>query len=556
MNYLFFLEPSIELGNPEFRFATLRNSIVPQIKALRSIGDQTHLIAGDAVANKAMQEDFLEDLNSVATIDHFEWTKGENSFERSIRHQANNYKDGEIDRLREIITAQLPDGFVPNVVIVWESPTYYLEKIFPEAKIIYQMPGFFSRAPFPEMIKFDVGLLDRATESAFPAIKKPYVDEALENLRSQDKNFFHSLNLVEPHVSGFKQKFQGILLLPLQIDQYFMVDYLLQRKSQFDIVLDLLQKTPSNIGVLVTNYWSGRLKSSVLSEENVRYLRSKFDNFIYIEKFNAIQSVSQLLLPLIDGVYTISSSVGYQAAYWGKPVFSLGSSHITKYNTAENLKEFLKQVEKNETFHQDNLIKRDILGSNYPMEWIKNKPQHFASWLATFVNPEQSELWTAEETLLQDFSVMRREQAYLKNSGYAKTISHAHTLTHCTNLSEQIRKHEIVSFDIFDTLLFRPFKRPSDMFDFMSDDVAHLIGRHSIHFKDIRRQSEKLAFEAAIARGEGETHIDEIYEHFQVLAGCSPDQAEKVKALEMQMEYDLLYVRECAKTAFNLGRCE
>lgn len=553
MNYLFFLEPSIELGNPEFRFATLRSSLVYQIKALRSGGAQTHLIAGEAVANRAMQDDLLEDLHSVSTIDHFEWTQGENSFERSIRHQSNDYKDGEIERLRGIIFAQLPDGFLPNVIIVWESPTYYLEKIFPDAKIIYQMPGFFSRAPFPEMIKFDVGLLDKATESELSAPKKSYIDATLENLRLQDKNFFHSLNLVEPHVNGYRQKFQALVLLPLQIDQYFMVDYLLQRKSQFDIILDLLQRTPPNIGVLVTNYWSGRLKSSVLSEENVRYLRSKFDNFIYIERFNTIPSVSQLLLPIIDGVYTISSSVGYQAAYWGKPVFSIGSSHISKYNTAESLDIFFQQVEKNETVHQDDLIKRDILGANYPMEWIKNKPQHFSAWLNAFVNPAQSEWWTSEEALLQDFSSMRRERAYLKNSGFSNSIKDTHTITHCANLSEQIRKHDIVSFDIFDTLLFRPFKRPSDMFDFMSDDAAHLIGRHHIQFKDIRRQSEKLAFEAAITRGEGETHIDEIYEHFKVLTGCTPAQAEKVKALEMQLEYDLLYVRESAKTAFNLA---
>lgn len=553
MNYLFFLEPSIELGNPEFRFATLRSSIIHQIKALRSVGIHTHLITGEAVANRAMQEGLLDDLSSLATIDHFEWTQGENSFERSMRHQSNNFKDGEVNRLHKIIKAQLPDDFEPNVIIVWESSAYYLDLIFPDAKIIYQMPGFFSRSPFPEMIKFDTGLLDKAADLNLTIDQDISIDQTLDNLRSQDKIFFSSLRLVEPDLSEFKSKFRGLVLLPLQIDHYFMVDYLLERKSQFDIVLDLLQRTPSSIGVLVTNYWSGRLKSSALSEENIRYLRSKYDNFVYVEKFNSIPSVSQLLLPLINGVYTISSSVGYQAAYWGKPLFSIGTSHITKYNTAKSLEEFLQQVKRNEIINQDYLVQRDLLGSNYPMEWIKNKPQHFVAWLDSFVSPAQSEQWTKEENLLQEFSILRREQAYLKNSGYVKSIKNAHTHTHCSNLSEQINKHDIVSFDIFDTLLFRPFKRPSDMFDFMSDDVANLIGRRSIHFKEIRRQSEKLAFEAAIARGEGETHIDEIYKHFQELVDCSSDQANEVKALEMQMEYDLLYVRECAKTAFNLA---
>lgn len=551
MKALYILEPAIELGNPEFRFATLRSSLVHQIKALRSSGVQTHLITSEAVASRAMQEGYLEELHSVSAIDHFEWTQGENSFERSIRHQSKNYKEGEVDRLRKIIAAQLPRDFFPDIIFVWESPMYFLEEIFPGVKVVYQMPGFFSRAPFPELVKFDVGLLDKAADAVHAIEKQPHVDVALDQLRLQDKSFFRSLNLVEPLVSDFKHKFQGLLLLPLQIDHYFMVDYLLQRKSQFDMVLDVLQKTPANIGVLVTNYWSGNLRSAVLSEENVRYLRNKFRNFIYIEKFNAIQSVSQLLLPLVDGVYTISSSIGYQAAYWGKPVFSVGSSHITKYNTSADLEGFLHQVAKNISFHQDNLIKRDILGTHFPSEWIKEKPGKFARWIEALSSSNQSSLWTSDSQFFQDFAALRREQAYLRHSGFEQTINGAHTLTHCADLSAQIRKHDIVSFDIFDTLLFRPFKRPSDMFDFMADDVARLIHRNDLHFKDVRRQSEKLAFEAAISREEGETHIDEIYEHFQALVGCSQQEADQVKALEMQLEHDLLYERKSAKTAFN-----
>ncbi len=551
MNILFVLEPAIELGNPEFRFATLRSSLIHQIKALRSVGAETHLITGEAVANRAMREGYLQELHSVSSIDPFEWTQGENSFERALRHQSRNYKAGEINYLQKIISSHLPNNFQPDVIFVWESPMYFLEKIFPSARIIYQIPGFFSRAPFPEFIKFDKGLLNRADDAVCTADKQPSVDGDLEQLRNVDKIFFHSLNLVEPLISEFKQKFKGLVLLPLQIDHYFMVDYQLQRKSQFDIVLDLLKKSPSNIGVLITNYWSGNLRSAVLSEENVNYLREKFENFIYIEKFNSIQSVSQLLLPMVDGVYTISSSVGYQAAYWGKPVLSIGKSHISKYNTANNLEEFLQQVGKNSIFHRDDLIKLDILNSNFPVEWIKDKPLNFMKWIESFDKGDQLSSWTSDVKFLEDFTALRREQAYLKHSGIHKSINLKHSRTHCTELSEQIRKHDIVSFDIFDTLLFRPFKRPSDMFEFMASDVAKLTSRKDLYFKDVRRQSEKLAFEAALSRGEGETHINEIYEYFQVLTDCTHEETEQVKALEMQLEYDLLYVRKSAKTAFN-----
>ena len=104
------------------------------------------------------------------------------------------------------------------------------------------MPGFFSRSPFPEMIKFDTGLLDKATDLNLTIDKDISVDIKLDNLRSQDEMFFSSLRLVEPDLSEFKSKFRGLVLLPLQIDHYFMVDYLLERKSQFDIIYRTLRK--------------------------------------------------------------------------------------------------------------------------------------------------------------------------------------------------------------------------------------------------------------------------------------------------------------------------
>ncbi|MGY8625379.1 HAD family hydrolase [Chromobacterium violaceum] len=551
MQILFILEPAIELGNPEFRFATLRSSIIPQIKALSSNGVKTHLIASDAVANKAMQDGYLVDINSISTIGHSEWTQGENSLERSIRHQAENFKEGEIDRLREIVTDKLPEGFNPDVIFVWESPMYFLKSIFPGVKIFYQMPGFFSRAPFPELIKFDEGLLDKSAGAVQKTKSVSLVDKDFSSLREQDLKFFQSINTIEPILNRVKHRFQGLVLFPLQIDNYFMIDCLLQRKRQFDIVLELLMNTPSNIGVIVTNYWSGRLRSAVLSEENIRYLRSKFDNFIYIEKFDTIPCISQLLLPFIDGVYTISSSVGYQAAYWGKPIYSVGTSHITKYNTSSTLNKFLKQVLKHELFHQDEIIRKDILETNYPSAWIKENPQHFTKWVINISTQTLPTPWSEGKSFLSQFETLRREVAYIKNSGLVNVVGDKNSQTHCAALSEQIHKHDIISFDIFDTLLYRPFKQPSDMFDFMESEVASLINRRDISFKEVRRKSEKLAFEAAIARGEGETSIDEIYENFQKLVECTKDQAQQVKELEMKMELDLLYVRKSAKTAFN-----
>ena len=40
-------------------------------------------------------------------------------------------------------------------------------------------------------------------------------------------------------------------------------------------------------------------------------------------------------------------------------------------------------------------------------------------------------------------------------------------------LSEMIDNHKIISFDIFDTLLIRPFCKPTDLFHYLEDIFNH-----------------------------------------------------------------------------------
>lgn len=144
MNILFFLEPAIELGNPEFRYATLRGAIVPQVAALRGAGQNVHTIVSTVLAERAMRDGHLGVLHSVSTIDPLNWTEGENSLQRSLRHQEDNYHPGEAARLEAMVKADLPSDFDPDIIIVWEAAVSWMKEAFPNARIVYQMPGFFS----------------------------------------------------------------------------------------------------------------------------------------------------------------------------------------------------------------------------------------------------------------------------------------------------------------------------------------------------------------------------------------------------------------------------
>ena len=131
MNILFYLEPAIELANPEFRYATLRSAILPQVISLRKAGMRVHTVVSEVIAEKAVQDGNLSALGSISTIDPLEWTGGENTLERSIRHQKNELRECEAERLEAILRNGLPQGFDPEIVIIWESPAPFMADVFP-----------------------------------------------------------------------------------------------------------------------------------------------------------------------------------------------------------------------------------------------------------------------------------------------------------------------------------------------------------------------------------------------------------------------------------------
>jgi HAD superfamily hydrolase (TIGR01549 family) len=554
MNVLFYLEPAIELGNPEFRYATLRSSIVPQVTALRSAGVNVHCIVSQVIAERALRDGHIAALGSLSTIDPLNWTEGENTLERSLRHQAKSYKEGEHARLGELLRADMPAGFEPDIILVWESPMSCLGEIFTKARIIYQMPGFFSRAPFANLVAFDTGLLGDSTSPVNRSVS-PAEIEALESLRDHEVRFLSSVAPTQVAINDLKQRFRSVILLPLQIDGYFMIDSVLGRRSQFDVLIDIMNRLPANQALVVTNYWSGQTRSAVLTEHNISYLRSRFPNFAYFENFDKIPSVSQLLVPEMDGVITISSSLGYQAAFWQKPLLTLGASHITPFATTNDWNEFFAQVIAGDPIVRDELIISTTSSRHLPTQMLAEDGKGYAGWLREVAARPAGDFphWTDKpvaDTLLE----LRREPEYLKQLGYFNLVREESSMDHCRELSQQILRHPIISFDVFDTLLYRPFKSPSDMFEFMSEEVRKICNLPSLDFRAARRAAEKAAFEEAIARGDGETRIDEIYQAFAEQTGVGQELAERVQQLEMQMEMDILYPRLSGFKAFNEAR--
>ncbi|VVB63914.1 Glycosyltransferase AglE [uncultured archaeon] len=121
-------------------------------------------------------------------------------------------------------------------------------------------------------------------------------------------------------------------------------------------------------------------------------------------------------------------------------------------------------------------------------------------------------------------------------------------------LSNALPAAAVISFDIFDTLLKRPFARPDFVFDFLEEQVSKEFGVKGFH--EIRKESENIA--RARKHYQGDVKISEIYSVFAELARISTATANKLLELEVNTETALLTPRvsliKLAKEAKDSGK--
>ena len=125
-----------------------------------------------------------------------------------------------------------------------------------------------------------------------------------------------------------------------------------------------------------------------------------------------------------------------------------------------------------------------------------------------------------------------------------------------TIFKNKAQTKEVITFDIFDTLLHRKAAAPTDIFDFvrayfLNHDMMLKYHDLLINFPHLRRISEALAREqrTEIHKGEGEITFDEIYEALQQISKCDNTIKEALKKAELFLESEFLY---CSTTGHML----
>ena len=115
--------------------------------------------------------------------------------------------------------------------------------------------------------------------------------------------------------------------------------------------------------------------------------------------------------------------------------------------------------------------------------------------------------------------------------------------------------YEIVSFDIFDTLISRPFFEPKDLFLLLNKKFKQLYPDISVNFGDIRCEAEALCRERFHNENYyEEVTLDEIYDEISSILDVDYKNLTLIKKYEISLELQFCKARRSGKNLFELAK--
>jgi len=230
----------------------------------------------------------------------------------------------------------------PDIIIsIFCAP--FLKNLFSNALYFRWLKGIFSRSPYPcteSYIFGDVSLPYSYVNEYWNRIKLQHQltdvsKELIMKFKVKCKKLLMIKNPFTYILKEYKLNYDYLFLLPLSIPYNLYFAKQKYYHSEFHFLIDVLDKMPNNIGIIVTTHPI----NNFLDDDMITCLKNRYNNFLFNSSFNSYLSTSQFLLPEVDGVICIITSVAMQAMIFNKKIISLGNqlAGICDYSSIEDL---------------------------------------------------------------------------------------------------------------------------------------------------------------------------------------------------------------------------
>ena len=222
-------------------------------------------------------------------------------------------------------------------------------------------------------------------------------------------------------------------------------------------------------------------------------------------------------------------------------------------NSAEEEKVTINDIYNSCSFVEDFLKKNKIDNNcrkNY-IEWKKLICTKHRDIINSIENIDDQ----GKNELLKNLIKISKEYLKNKNYDYFNSVD-----TEYDNRLEELKKNIIdekikcVSFDIFDTLVTRPFYIPLDLFRLLDNLFNKESGKQSINFSKMRVESEKRAREKKeLVPDLEEVTLDEIYDTMHEVYCLDKTILNKMKKAEIDLEIRFCQRRNTAHELYQLA---
>jgi hypothetical protein len=389
MKILLYLDPWIDVSDkPQFKMVWFKKFLPSSIRELithanliNNFNVEIKVICSD-IAEVGIKEDykFVEFLS----ISQEELRGIFDSFEDYITLQRSKENNQKFTSLNKIILERL-NGFVPDVIIPISSSVKYLKYAFENSLILFNESGIFSRPPFPGSLYFDCSA---SMDDSFLLKHKNEIlalnndDSQKEFLSKIRKFFFEKLDSRNPYkgiMGMFRKKYSKIVLLSLQRFDSPLFRTQSIFKDQIEYLKYVFDNVDSSIGIIVTEHASDIILNCAVIHD---YFKNKYKNFIYIKETEVNSNSSQFLLRMVDGVITVSSTVGLQALLYEKALFVPSkTSYLTAFCDETSLAEISNFFNSGKYKNKDGALY--YLLTRY---YVLNKYFEDGEWFYNFLN--------------------------------------------------------------------------------------------------------------------------------------------------------------------------
>lgn len=559
MNVLIFSDPFIENGKPLLRHDWadffIKNIVSKINHSIQSGGEDTEIIFfGNEILVKKLEKNQNENLifKFIAKENIIKW-----DHKKSLEiYKKNSLFEKESNELTELTVSAIGENWRPDLIIAltpadWLSTYYKCEHIFYEA-------GLFSRAPFPGLTQWDPypnhwheGFLFKNFHEIQRIAEKEHFTQPRKRILRELRSLFkaglkkkYDRNILNPG-----NLFEYIILLPLQFSSSIAFDSCCGYKSQIEFLEDILNRIDSRIGVVVTTH--NFYENPITLEIDAR-LKKKYKNYIRLPAFDHDPVASQEILLEVDAVVAVSTAVSLQAFFWNIPVLTVGDSYMRCFSIQYEVEDLLEYLESGVQINNDSVIYWLLTNYYIPLNLCLSDEllhQH----LVNLISLKNGEILLDE--FKSSFNELDVVHSLIKN--YNKyEISAQDKIVYEKEFvfidAIKNKNHQIISFDIFDTLIERPFAKPSHLFAFMQKDVENILGdRAPACFMTARIYAEN-----EIARkltNKEDVTLDEIYSALQDYLKVEKEAIEKIKEIEIDLEVNNVLPREFVRKIFDLA---